>query len=466
VLVLSCVHVRRGNLLVSQLMDVFAVPIEGRYILYRPLLRLAFVGNKAMADAVLALAGGKAREVPDSMEQARTFLEQIGFLEPDPPPPPAPDSDHPTTAVLLLTNRCNLRCSYCYASGGEGAPRDLPLAAARAVIDCASTNAKKQGHSHFTLTFHGGGEPVQAWGTLTKAMSYARSRDVECRASMVSNGVWSARQREWVLANLDVLTISLDGRPETHDSQRPFASGRGSHRSVMRTIEALDSAGRPYGIRLTATAPWRDRLVEDVRFICEETGCKAMMVEPAFNTERGCHQAPTTEQGKEFAGSYMAAYEVARRAGRSLTYSGARPWILTRAFCTAPYGAVVVNPDGHLVGCYEVTDKEHLLSDISTVGHVNGSRVVFDQKRRSRLLRFLERRRSLCRDCFCYWHCAGDCYPRYHFGQAAAGSGLNTRCAINREITARIILWHIMASDGVWRGLKPDQQEIQLLRAF
>jgi uncharacterized protein len=396
-----------------------------------------------------------------------TFLHSAEFLKPDPPPPPPPDPTYrPTTAVLLLTNRCNLRCTYCYACGGEGPARDLSLELAKMAIDHAYQNATELGRPHFELTFHGGGEPVQAWETLQEATAYARSKDLSCRISMVTNGVWTARQREWILHNLDGLSISFDGRHETQDRQRPFPSGRGSFKAVMRTIEALDKAEFSYGIRMTATAPWRGRLPEDVRFICQETGCPAMQVEPAFNTRRGEHQGPTQEESEEFVDAFMEAFEIAHRAGRRLTYSGARPWLLAPTFCTAPYGALVVNAAGNLVTCYEVTDESHPLAELSTVGHIADSRVVVDQPARSAFLAYLEEKRAACRDCFCYWHCAGDCYTRSFYAQASSREGANPRCVMNQEITARILLWYIMAGDGVWMGQGMHPQEEQLLRTF
>jgi uncharacterized protein len=448
-------------------MEIYVIPVEGKFILYRPLMRLAFVGNRAMADLALKLAGQES--VPDSgvPGEVMTFLRSVGFLEPDPPPPPLPGHAYrPVTAVLLLTNRCNLRCTYCYASGGEGSVQDLSLELVRVAIDHAHQNAVELGRPEFELTFHGGGEPVQAWEAVREATAYARNKDLPCHISMVTNGVWSAPQREWILHNLDGLSISFDGRPETQDRQRPSARGRGSFKAVMRTIEALDRAGFSYGIRMTATAPWRGQLPEDVRFICEETGCPAMQVEPAFNTRRGEHQGPTLEESQAFVEAFMQAFEVAHRAGRRLAYSGARPWVLARAFCTAPYGALIVNAAGNLVACYEITDTKHPLAEMSTLGRVVDSRLVVDHAARSALLTHLEEKQATCRACFCYWHCAGDCYTRSFYAQAGRQGGANPRCYMNREITARILLWHIMAGDGVWRGQSVHPQEAQLLRTF
>jgi uncharacterized protein len=283
---------------------------------------------------------------------------------------------------------------------------------------------------------------------------------------MVSNGVWAGRQREWILKNLDGISISLDGGQETQNRQRPFASGWGSFKSVMRTITALDKAGFSYGIRMTGTSPWRDQLPEDVRFICQETGCPAVQVEPAFNTHRGENQGPTQAESRAFIDAFMEAFEIARRAGRQLTYSGARPWLLTRTFCTAPYGALIANPNGDLVTCYEIASKSHSLAKLSTIGQIVGDEVVMDDRARYTLLSYLSKKQMICRDCFCYWHCAGDCYTRSFTAENGKAQASSPRCMMNREITARILLWYIMAGDGLWRGQGAHPQEAQLLRAF
>ena len=448
-------------------MELYTIPIEDKFIIYRPLLRLAFVGNRAMAELASRLAGGDSTEDIGVPEDAHAFLDEIGFFNPDPPPPPAPPRDyHPTAAVLLLTNRCNLRCTYCYAGGGEGPDETLSPAMARATIDLAHRNAELQGRKQFELTFHGGGEPVKAWDVLCESVAHARSKSLPCHISMVSNGAWTASQRDWIVHNLNNLSISFDGRPQTQDRQRPFPSGRGSSRTVLLAIQTLDKVGFHYGIRMTATAPWEEDLPEDVRFICRETGCHAMQVEPAFNTQRGEHRGPTLEQSEAFAAAFTSAYEIARGANRHLTYSGARPWLHTQSFCSAPYHALIVNPGGDLVSCYEITAGHHPLAQLSRIGSVAGEDVSVNREARERLLEHLAEQRRQCKGCFCYWHCAGDCYTRASSARERTGHSPSARCFMNRQITARILLWYIMEHDGVWRGQGANPAEVRLMRAF
>lgn len=441
-------------------MELFTIPLADKYIIYRPLRQLAFVGNAAMVElvqrfATAAVADSNKRVeqlVADMPTELVNFLQTVGFLEPDPPPPPVPNYAYqPTTAVLLLTNRCHLRCVYCYANAGHAPAADLTWELAQAVIDQACENALQQVQPHFALSFHGGGEPVLAWSLIKQATAYARTKPLPCRISLTSNGVWSEAQARWIIENLDNVSISIDGAPATQDCQRPFASGVGSSALVLRSLALLDAAQFTYGIRMTALQPWREQLPTDVQFLCEQTGCRAMQVEPAFNITRGGHRAPTQAEAADFVEGFMAAFAIAAQAGRRLTYTGAQPWRLTQQFCSAPYNALIVNPAGRLVSCYEVTDADHPLADLSSVGAVIDAQVRVNQPGREQLLTLIDERRSLCQDCFCQWHCAGDCYVRA-FGDTVVHTNFGARCFTNRAITVQMLLWSIMQGDGVWRG--------------
>jgi uncharacterized protein len=385
---------------------------------------------------------------------ALTYLHGIGFLDPDPPPPPEREAEYrPTSVTLLSTNRCNLRCIYCYADAGVHDSQEVSADLARAAIDRAYHNAVDLGREHFELTFHGGGEPTLAWQTMEQAVAHARAKDLTCRITMVSNGVWSRRQRDWITGNLDRVTISFDGAPETQDRQRPYASGKGSFEAVMDTIRGLDEMGFRYGIRMTALAPWRGRLARDVEFICRQTGCQSVQVEPAFNDLRGEYRSPSLEDSAEFAEAFMEAFQIAQQAGTRLTYSGARPWLLTSSFCRSPYSGLVVTPDGDLVTCYEITDRAHPLAGECTIGYLQEDQIAIHGPKRSAFLARIKARREACRDCFCYWHCAGDCHVKAFYPGADSNPDTSPRCATNRSITAQMLLWYISTSeDGVWRG--------------
>jgi uncharacterized protein len=443
-------------------MELYVIPItedEGndKFIIFRPLAGLAFVGNRAMADLARTVAETTSAAHVAIGGKAWAFLEEIGYLRPDPfPPAPAAAEFHPTTAVLLMTNQCQLRCRYCYAAAGTGAAAALTVTQGKAAIDSVCRSAQEQGRPKFEVTFHGGGEPTYAWTVMKECVAYARQRSLPAKIGMTSNGVWSPNQVKWILANLDEVSLSFDGTPATQDQQRPFVSGLGSAPVVLRSIAALDQHNFNYGIRMTATAPW-EHFPSDVRFICEHTDCQTIQVEPAFNTERGGHCQGDENDYRCFASQFLAAYEIASRAGRRLFYSGAQLGQVTNSFCRAPYDALIVTPGGELVSCYEVTAATHPLARLSTIGTYIDGKVTLDEHARNRLHALMSERHVGCQSCFCYRSCAGDCYTR-SFAEGPAGHLVRgPRCRLNQELTRSLLLDGIVAGGGIWRNGQPSR---------
>jgi uncharacterized protein len=445
-------------------MEIHFIPFEDQYLVYRPLLPLAFVANRAMVRHIEDRLAG--RSVSDA--ETDHGLDAIGFWAPDPAPPDewVPDGDHhPAHAVLLMTSACNLRCSYCYAFGGEGPLRQMTIPLARMSIDVVHKNARARGLDHFSLTFHGGGEPSTHWHVLTDAVEYARGKDLPCRIGMATNGVLSPEKRGFIIQNFSEVCLSFDGVREVQDAQRPTAGGSGSFDTVMETIRDFDRAGFPYGIRITVTPRTFATLPQSVALICDETNCRGIQVEPAYSGSRGGHAEPDPEQAAAFVNAFLAAFDVSARAGRTLFYSGARPWSVTTMFCRAARDSLVVTPDGSLVGCFEIHDSSHPLfehfvfgtltggaREPSNAGHCGDSEcepvLEIDQGALGTLAAADRIRRHECTDCFCHWHCAGDCAVR----RAVAPDVNHGRCFVNRAITKELLAWYIAAGHGIWRG--------------
>ena len=94
-------------------MFTYVIPYQGKYIIYRPLRRLAFLANAALVNLIAELWRRPSEDGLPGDSDALRFLESIGFLEPDSPvPPPASNTAlfKPTVAVCLLTTACNFRC--------------------------------------------------------------------------------------------------------------------------------------------------------------------------------------------------------------------------------------------------------------------------------------------------------------------------------------------------------------------
>ena len=439
-------------------MELFNIPLQSpqdpecKFIIFRPLLGIAFIGNSQMVDLTKEiLTNGVGEKHQESASRVRTFLNSIGFLEKDPPPPRLPNNGAylPTHTVLLLTNRCQMRCIYCYASGGELPPEELSFDTAKIAIDIVHKNAVKQNRPFFSVSFHGGGEPMMAWDIIKKCTAYAMNKKLPVKTSLTSNGIWSKNQSSWIIKNIDSISLSMDGHPAVQDHNRPLANGARSSPILDRTIKRLDENHKNYGIRMTAIPPWSD-LPKSVAYLFEHTQCKGIQVEPAFNSQRGKHTLPSEDQAHQFISAFLNAYDISRQYQRSFRYSAARITNPVRTFCTAPYNTLIVNPQNEVVGCYEITDHDHELMPLLKYGHINSSGLHLIKGKREALLKIIDKNREKCRDCFCYWHCAGDCFARTLTRNDNGSYKKQTqRCLINQILTKELLLRKLAQGDGV-----------------
>jgi len=433
-------------------MELYTIPIsnvdqDNAYIIYRPLLGLAFIGNQAMADLAKSLAEDPMRSMDDDVH---TFLEKIGFLRADPPLPqlPALGDFNPKGLTLLMTNQCQLRCTYCYAAAGDSSPQHLSLETGYAAIDYTYENLKRQNNPKFHISLHGGGEPTFAWKTMKALVAYAKEKPIPTEISLTSNGVWSKQQTQWIMAYIDTVGISMDGSPQTQDTQRPMASGKGSSRWVMQTLRELEANHRPYRLRLTAMPPF-DRLVEDVRFLCENTYCQRMQVEAAFSTLRGGGYQYKLEEGAQFLEAFFAAQRLADQYGRKLHCVGSEVDKITPVPCGSPFNSLIVTPQNNLVACFEVVNDSHPLAELLTIGRITPEGVEINEEARLRLRQKIVERRASCRDCFCYWTCAGGCLPRTYSPGPEGHLEHGVHCELRRTLLREMLLKQIAAGDGL-----------------
>lgn len=381
------------------------------------------------------------------ISSAINFLESINFFEPDPPEPSNSLSEQhykPTIAVLLLTTACNFRCIYCYASTGDSKVGNLSYELGCQAINIVFQNALDLNERQFSLNFHGGGEPTLNKKTFMKLVAFARSKPLPCRINLTTNGFWSETYRNWILDHVDEISLSFDGLPQIQNRQRPLCSGKPTYQVLMETIRQLDKRSFSYGIRMTVTDESIGLLPPNMKFLCSESACRTFQVEPSFNHGRAYQRKLELKDHERFAHAFLEAHDLAKSEGRHVYYSGARPWVITDRFCQAPEKALIVGADGILTSCYEVFGQNHELSMRFVYGKLfkNGNMTLLPGKRKD-LLSKIQERRNLCKNCFCFWHCAGDCPSKTITRQDKGHLLFGPRCELNRMITKELILRNI-----------------------
>ena len=411
--------------------ELFVLPLgDSEYLVYAPLRRAALIADDAMVRLL--------REEP-----AAKGDEKAPGASPTGPP-------RPTSATLLLTNACNLRCRYCYAAAGEAPPKFMQPETARRAIDFVAANAVAAGAASFEVNYHGAGEPTAHWKLLAESHLYARGIARSCRlrlrASLTTNGVLTPAKRAWIVAHLDSATVSFDGLPEVQDANRHFPSGRGSSDIVLATLRAFDRAGFRYSIRMTVTAEAAPRLAQSIAYLCRRFRPRAIQVEPLYRMGRGRDAADAETAG--FIEWFRAARRTSAKAARLLRFSGARLGSLTNRFCGVANDNFCVSPAGNISACHEVADEHQPWAERFFYGRPSAgpSGFDFDEQVYNSLRTHTVDRLEYCAGCFAKWNCAGDCYHKsLHWNpEDFAGAG---RCDIIRALTKDQILEKIAGSE-------------------
>jgi uncharacterized protein len=445
--------------------EIFIIPMEeNRYLVYAPLRKAAFVGNVSIVNFLADLKEGIYQTETDPDGTVSEFLRRLEIVDADAETPPSEvygNIPEPTGVSLFLTTACNLRCTYCYASAGDTVREKMPLSVAMRGIDFVIRNALRRKAEHIEVNYHGGGEPTVHWTVLTRSLAYAQkqaeAQGLKVTASSATNGMLNDTQIDWIIANLQGVSLSFDGLPKAQDKHRIRPSGRGSSGRVIRTLHRFDESGFNYGIRMTATADLIPCMADSVDYLFSNFRPSSLQIEPAYQIGRYADQ-PSAET-EEFLAAFREAQRRAKTHGRELAYSGARVGLLTCHFCAMSQDSFALLPDGTVSSCFEVYSHSNPYGNIFFYGkEVGGTdNYHFDMERLTFLRRQAVQSREHCRGCFAKWTCAGDCYHKAVVVMGGAKEFVGTgRCHINRELTKDQILARIADAGGLCWHERPD----------
>jgi MoaA/NifB/PqqE/SkfB family radical SAM enzyme len=139
------------------------------------------------------------------------------------------------------TRRCNLRCLHCYSNS---APEERDTLEYQLLEDLL-TDARAQGY--LTASFSGG-EPV-LYSKLANLLRHAKSLGM--RTTVTSNGMLLNVARLTPLVGYtDVLAISLDGIPESHDRMR---ASPGAFDAMVTNLDRVRASKINFGFIFTLT---------------------------------------------------------------------------------------------------------------------------------------------------------------------------------------------------------------------
>lgn len=317
---------------------------------------------------------------------------------------------------LNVSQACNMSCGYCYADKGQfgGRARLMPSDIARRAVDRLFTGVNAG--ERVVLGFMGG-EPLLARAVVHEAAKYAaeraREHDICLGFSITTNAslITEADARLFQEHEFSV-TVSIDGTPERHRSNRRMNDGSDSYAAMTSGLEQLLRVGRPRQLsaRATVTAgsgrllPLLDHMIA---LGVDDAGFSAVYVSPDRRLEfsRGdfdsflesmieCGEKAMTEikagRSYPFANFETALQEIHRGTHRPFP-------------CGAGAGYLSVSAEGKLFACHRLIDDPRFAMGNLATGP--------DRPARERhLANSHVDRQEPCGTCWARYLCGGGCH--------------------------------------------------------
>ena len=368
---------------------------------------------------------------------------------------------------LQVTQQCNFRCAYCvYCAGDFEMQRDhsskrMSVETALAAIDFFAARCGNQEHP--AIGFYGG-EPLLEFPLIQKVVEYAEKKlygkklafAVTTNASLLTVDI-----AKFFEEHNFMLTISLDGTPETHDRSRRFASdGRGSFAVIRDNLEVVREQCPDLKISFNTVIDSRypcdsmhklfneEKLFKDVQVT-------STLINDQFSVEKTTYSDVFLQQNDRYLfKSYLAflgVYEKNRASRLSMNElynnfgrlkESMKPSI-SLSDIAAPGGPCIsgemrlfVNADGNLYPCERVSET----SEVMYIGNLRGG---FDYGRVDRILNVARTTKETCKNCWAFRHCTLCCTHSDNCGELSAELRLSQCKGVHTQVEEKFrdYLW-------------------------
>jgi len=405
--------------------DLFIIESERyEYIIYSPLGGALFAGNKDAVEIVRKYIAGQSL---NDVERNTTVYRYLQVIE-QRQTKCKNSSNIGDNLTIILTQKCNLACSYCYAHN-QRSEECLDIQKLKLSIDYYVLNSDKIKKKR--VVFIGGGEPTLAWSMLTWAIEYIDNiyDEFEISCSLITNGTLLSSDRLNFLKEHNVKVVfSFDILPNIQNRQRSMPNGKSSFEAVDINIrKAADIGVDISGIRSTITESNVELMMDMVKYVSiHYPYIKSLNLEPVTSHNNT----------KSFYDTYLNHFCLAMDLGKqcginvynsiSISFKTIKERFCQREFC--------VTPTGDITSCHRISSyKDKLFGDF-IIGKVYDV-VSVDDTRINALFK-LKQQLPQCSYCFCKYHCAGGCVSER---LQLTSEQKDLKCALTRGIILKLL---------------------------
>ena len=386
--------------------DVWCIPLNrNQALIYAPFHGISTLVNRSMAEMIA-----------DYLEnEAGTMLPDVpwaaGLRKPGNRPERHRGLPDPLFLGLIPTRSCMMQCTYC-----DFIPLRnhnlMSFASIRKAVDGYADLIRNINGTEWNIHFFGG-EPFAAFKEVVYAVNYGRRKAAELGAAahfeVTTNGFYSEEKCRWIAENFDTVVLSLDGFPDVQNRHRPGPGGTESFPTVCRNADIFSRGSCELIIRSCVSSENVERLPEWAAFLSRRWNAEAVCLEPMTESELSEKNGLTPPRLEAFVQNWAAARRILDKNKIRLVYSSGDISALKNSLCPMGRDAVIVDPEGRIGSCWQLSEKQEAGEMDLHFGSVSDRSMRIDENKLEKQRKSCEENRERCRGCFCYAHCAGGC---------------------------------------------------------
>lgn len=346
---------------------------------------------------------------------------------------------------LVISQGCNISCTYCYAKGGDFG-KGLMLMS-RATMEKALERLLPLSDGRCNISFFGG-EPLLNFDLMKETVAYGKRLSgelgIELTYSITTNGtILNEEILAFFRKHITYTSVSLDGGPMANDTHRVSSDGGGTHALITENLKRFKDAGIPFGINATVSPETVHNLQVAVEYL-NDLGARNLRVVPVIPQGSGRWRG---EPLNRLLKGLTAVYK--ESINRLL--DGKKPLLAEHLYkivsnlatskkrslpCAAGEGIVAVAANGDVYPCdHFVGIEEFRMGNVFDDGIFSDER--FYRVRNAVSKNSVEQREK-CRECFAKDICGGECHARSFMLTGDISTPSHDHCALIKEMVREI----------------------------
>lgn len=352
---------------------------------------------------------------------------------------------------LIISQNCNMGCTYCFAN--KGMYYKAGLMSKKTAKDALSL-FNDISSSDCEITFFGG-EPLLNFDVIRETVNYAKElfKGRTVGFGLVTNGtIISNEIIEFFKKNGFMVQVSVDGNENFHDKHRKFRNGQPTYQKIMQNVRGMKEAGVFVGVRATLCHGNTD-IKDFIKYCAIDLGINAGIVPVRSNDKDMIFGKDDVDALYKI---YMEEYEEIVSTGEitkilrnpllcsmiriCFEMENLSPAKFEPHFCQAGKNSITVDVSGDIYPCHTFIGYEGF-----RMGNINNPDM-------EKIQDFVEKahwkNKTTCPDCFARIVCGGGCSNASYTANGDMRIPYKHFCEFMRSMFKLAIIFYVYMKKG------------------